>query len=202
MTGHFETAAELYAAVAAGDLSRVKAAGEDLLARETGAGMPAGAQDRVEELQAFTRLAVGAPDVTAAARAVARVGAACGSCHRQVKRGPNYERLSDAPQGGSPVAERMLRHRWAADRLWEALVGPSDKAWDAGVTVLSDAPLFTDELTREVAQYEAVTRLAWTVHDVGARSRDVHDVRARADLFGDLLATCASCHTLLGQVRR
>ena len=202
MAGHFETAGELYAAVVAGDLSRVRTAGEDLLERETGAGMPARAQERIEDLRAFTRLAIGAPDVTAAAHAVARVGATCGSCHRAMKRGPTYQVPSGPPEGGNPVAERMLRHQWAADRLWQALVGPSDKSWSAGVTTLSDAPLFTDELTRDVAQYEAVTRLAWTVHDVGARARSVRDLGDRADLFADLLSTCAQCHTLLGQVRK
>ena len=200
MAGHFETAGELYAAVAAGDLSRVRTAGEELLTRETGAGMPARAQDRLDELRAFTRLATGAPDVSAAAHAVARVGATCGSCHRAMKRGPTYQVSSSPPEGGNPVAARMLRHQWAADRLWEALVGPSDEAWSAGVAALSDAPLFTDELTRDVAQYEAVTRLAWTVHDVGARARTVRDLGDRADLFADLLSTCAHCHTLLGQV--
>jgi cytochrome c556 len=201
MTGHFENASRLYAGVAAGNLDQVRAAGEDLLARETGSGMPASAGPRIEEMRTFTSLAIHAPDVTTAASAVARVGASCGSCHRAMKRGPTYHAVMGPPEVGNAVEERMMRHQWAADRLWEALVGPSEQSWIAGAEMLRDAPLFTDELTRDVAQYEAVTRLAWTVHDIGARAPSARDLPARASLYADLLATCATCHSLLRQGR-
>jgi cytochrome c556 len=201
MTGHFENAGRLYAGVAAGSLDQVRAAGEDLLTRETGEGMPARVRPRIEELRTFTTLAIRAPDVAAAASAVARVGASCGSCHRAMRRGPTYRAVREPPEGEHAVEARMLRHQWAADRLWEALVGPSDESWRAGAETLRDAPLYTDELTKDLAQYEAVTRLAWTVHDIGARAPSVRDLPERASLYADLLATCATCHKLLRQGR-
>jgi hypothetical protein len=91
----------------------------------------------------------------------------------------------------------MIRHRWAADRLWEGLIGPSDTAWTAGASALIDAPLYTDALTRDVEQYEPVTALTWTVHDIGARALMESDLTARAALYGQLLGTCAHCHELL-----
>jgi cytochrome c553 len=197
MRGHFARAGELYAAVAAGDLAAVRVQAEAMRDEETGAGMSARARTYIEQLNAFAGLAARAPDVGTAASAVARVGATCGSCHRAMKRGPAYQPGSGPPAGAAPVTARMIRHRWAADRLWEGLIGPSDTAWTAGASALIDAPLYTDALTRDVEQYEPVTALTWTVHDIGARALMESDLTARAALYGQLLGTCAHCHELL-----
>jgi cytochrome c553 len=197
MHGHFARAGELYAAIAAGDLESVRVQAEAMINEETGDGLVAGARPYVAQLNAFAGLAARAPDVEAAASAVARVGATCGSCHRAMRRGPRYQVAGGPPAGAAPVATRMIRHRWAADRLWEGLIGPSDTAWKAGAGALYDAPLYTDALTRDVAQYAPVTELAWTVHDVGARALGEPDHKARAELYGQLLGTCARCHGLL-----
>jgi cytochrome c556 len=197
MVGHFVTVGKMHDAAAAGDLPALHAVATELLSRETGEGMPRKAAPYIEEYRMFAQLAARAPDVASGASAVARVGAACGSCHRTVKRGPQYKLVSGPPEGETAVATRMIRHRWAADRLWEGLVGPSDALWQAGAEALRDAPLFTDALTRDVAQYEAVTKLAWEVHEIGALANTAREQSRRAELYGDLLATCAACHNLL-----
>jgi cytochrome c556 len=197
MAEHFTNVGLLHGAAAAGDLVAVHAQAGLLLERETGAGMPASAQRYVEEMQAFAGLAARAPDIKSGASAVARVGAACGSCHEAMKRGPRYNIVTGPPEGDTPLATRMIRHQWAADRLWDGLVGPSDVSWQAGAAVLRDAPLFTDAVTANVEQYEAVTRLAWQVHEVGALANAVSDQSRRAEMYGTLLGTCASCHDLL-----
>jgi mono/diheme cytochrome c family protein len=199
MTEHFVRAGQLYAAVAGGDLDSVRHRAQDILDHETGEGLPARSLRYVDELRSFTSLAARAPDVESAASAVARVGAACGACHTSLRTGPRYP---EGTRGGPPPAEhdvagRMRRHRWAADRLWEGLIGPSDEAWRAGAQVLRDAALYTDALTQDVAQYEQVTKLAWTVHEVGARADVMRDRHQRAELYGQLLGTCARCHALL-----
>jgi len=199
MIGHYENVGRLYAEAAAGRLEGVHREAGELLARESGEGLPRDVAGHVEELRTYTALAARAPDVTSAASAVARAAAACGSCHRAMKRSLAYEALTGPPPGDTPVATRMLRHRWAADRLWDGLVGPSDDSWRAGASVLRDAPLFTDALTHDVQQYETVTKLAWTVHEIGARAGSARDQSARAALYGDLLGTCASCHRLIGE---
>lgn len=197
MIGHYENVGRLYGAAAAGNLQGVHAEANELLARESGAGLPSGAASHVEELRAFASLAARAPDIRSAASATARTGAACGACHRDMKRGPAYKLVSGPPTGATPVASRMIRHQWAADRLWDGLVGPSDESWRAGAGVLRDAPLFTDELTRDVEQYESVTALAWKVHEIGARANTASGQAARAELYSDLLGACATCHGLL-----
>jgi len=202
MIGHYENVARLYAEAAAGRLDGVRTEANELLARESGAGLPADVASHIEELRIYAGLAARAPDATSAASAVSRVAAACGSCHKSMKRGPTYQVVTGPPAGENPVATRMIRHRWAADQLWDGLVGPSDESWRAGASVLRDAPLFTDDLTHDVQHYEAVTKLAWTVHELGARANSARDQSVRAALYGELLGTCASCHSLLGQSGR
>lgn len=198
MTEHFVRAGQLYAAVAAGNLDSVRLRAQDILDHESGEGLPARSQGYVDELRSFTALASRAPDVESAAIAVARVGAACGACHTFLKEGPEYRNTQTSPPPEeSDVAGRMHRHRWAADRLWEGLIGPSDASWRAGALVLRDAALHTDALTRDVAQYEQVTKLAWTVHEIGARADLEHDWRRRSAIYGELLGTCARCHAIL-----
>lgn len=198
MAGHFVTVGELHDAAAAGDMDALHAVATELLSRETGEGMPRKAAPYIEEYRMFTQLAARAPDPESGASAVARVGAACGSCHQAVKGGPKYTVISPPPTGEGSVESRMMRHRWAADRMWEGLVGRSDASWQAGAAVLSDAPLFTDALTSDVAQYAAVTKMAWEVHEIGALASTAQEQSRRAELYGELLATCAACHDLLG----
>jgi cytochrome c553 len=199
MIGHYENVSRLYAEAAAGRLDGVRTQANELLARESGEGLPVKVANLVEQLRTYVSLAARAPDVTSAAAAVARVAATCGSCHASMKRPLAYEPMTGPPQADTPLATRMVRHRWAADRLWDGLVGPSNESWRAGAAVLRDAPLFTDALTRDVEQYEAVTKLAWTVQEIGARAGSAQDQSERAMLYGNLLATCASCHSMLGQ---
>ncbi len=197
MIAHFERAGQLHAAAAAGNLDSVQVQARWIAANERGEDLPPRAQPYVEELHAFADLAARAPDQQSAARAVSRLGATCGSCHQHVGRGPRYQVVAGPPAGGSLLTARMIRHRWAADRLWEGLIGPSDESWRAGAQVLRDAPLYTDALTTDVAQYEPVTKLAWTVHELGTRAVNERNHTARADLYGQLLGTCARCHNML-----
>jgi len=197
MMAHFERAGQLHAAMAAGDLDSVQIQARWIAANERGEDMPPKAQPYVEELHAFADLAARAPDQQSAARAVSRIGATCGSCHESLNRGPRYQVAGGPPAGGSALTTRMVRHRWAADRMWEGLIGPSDASWRAGAQVLRDAPLYTDALTTDVARYEPVTKLAWTVHELGTRAVNERDHSARAELYGQLLGTCARCHALL-----
>ena len=201
MIGHYENVGRLHTEAAAGRLRGVHTVASELLARESGEGLPDHLASHVDELRTYAALAARAPDPTSAASAVARVAAACGSCHKSTKRGPTYEVRTGPPGADNALATRMIRHTWAADRLWDGLVGPSDESWRAGASVLRDAPLFTDALTQDVAQYEPVTKLAWTVHELGARANSARDQSVRAALYGELLGTCASCHKLLGYAR-
>ena len=73
-----------------------------------------------------------------AAAAVAELGTTCGECHRTTHGGPRE--LAPAPpyeaHGEQGVAEKMTRHRYAADALWIGMIGPLHQEWANGASAL------------------------------------------------------------------
>lgn len=128
-----------------------------------------------------------------AAEAIARLAGSCGRCH-ETKGVVDAvdEHLppdTDPPKGDSPQ-EVMRQHRWAAARMWEGLVGPSEPRWTRGTTmfvILPDCP-------EDTGATEGPDRC----HEARALARRAHVVEAsegRISLYGRLLTTCADCHT-------
>jgi hypothetical protein len=104
-----------------------------------------------------------------------------------------------SPEGKeSSVAADMQRHLWAADRMWEGLVGPSDTAWQAGVVALADAQLAPEAMADDRTLPKEVFALAEQAHEIGAKGGDEKDPAKRAELYGRYLGTCAACHAEIG----
>ena len=126
--------------------------------------------------------------------AIAEAGRACGSCHRAAGLGPYF---LDVPV---PAEDDVMgRHVWAADRMWESLVGANDGAWVRARDVLGpvderathlydDVPL---AVRAEAAQYRS--RLHGLA-EAGVTGGDSE----RASIYGGVLETCVGCHSLLG----
>jgi hypothetical protein len=130
----------------------------------------------------------GAKDLPAASRDLAGVARTCGDCHVTLGRPPAVV-IGEPPPDLPGVSARMLRHHWAAVRLWDGLVVPSDAAWRSGADVLSDAPMTPPELPPP-----AIGELAASVHELGRRARFAESDADRSALYGALMATCADCH--------
>lgn len=128
----------------------------------------------------------GAATLPEACRLEPRVAAACADCHRSTGALPAFDRVPPAPPDDPELCARMARHQWAADRLWEGLVGPSDRAWSAGLEVFAAAPLpaATDAAG---ARLQALAKGA-----LAALPRDTPADRAKA--YGEMLVTCTACH--------
>jgi cytochrome c556 len=126
------------------------------------------------------------PDAIALA---AKVGAACADCHQELGVSPELARHGAAPPDHATVEARMLRHRWAADRLWEGLITGEDDPWRAGLDVLAATPLAFP------AERAALAKQLQRQADQARRAKSTSsDERAQA--YGELLATCAGCHTV------
>lgn len=130
-----------------------------------------------------------------AATALARVGAACASWH-QVLGKPDL-RPGEAPAEGSGAQLHMVRHQWAADRLWDGLIAPSDESWIKGAEALADAPLAPGELAPEQSVSPQVTQLASNVHAQAHAARGLPQ-EMRGGAYAELLRTCSGCHQSLG----
>jgi cytochrome c553 len=152
-------------------------------ARDPGLEAWAGASARVAD--AALALA-GAASLPAACRLEPRVAAACADCHRSTGALLAFDRVPPAPPDDPELCARMARHQWAADRLWEGLVGPSDRAWSAGLEVFAAAPLPSASDSAGV-RLQGLARAA-----LAALPRDTPADRAKA--YGEMLVTCTACH--------
>lgn len=197
MKDHFTQAIRARDAIIRGDLAAMKEPATWLAEHKIAETLPGTWTPHVGDMQNAARLALQANDLAAAADAVAAMGAACGSCHKAL--GASVDFSGKSPEGEeSSVLAQMLRHRWAAERMWEGLIGPSDVAWNAGVAALQEAPLHPEMLADKKSPPQKVMDLATRVHAVGQQGKTASGSDARAKLYGEYVANCDACHAELG----
>jgi cytochrome c553 len=132
-----------------------------------------------------------ATSIDDACRRTAKIGEACAACHRDTGARLAFDAYPNAPADAPTVDARMARHRWAVDRLWEGMVGNADKPWQAGLDVLAVTPLpFSPAAGDRVALATGLQRLVEQ-----ARQRRLATPSERAQVYGEILVTCAACHS-------
>jgi cytochrome c553 len=185
-------------AVARGDVGEARAAARRLAeGRDAPDTAPEPAME--PELEAMTiaaRRVSDARDLDESAHRLGALAETCGACHAQFE-GPRAL-VTEPPPESRHVAGRMARHQWAAARLWEGLVAPSSDAWARGARVLEDAPLEPERLTPGKSPVPKVGALATAVHDLGRKAAVADSSARRAEVYGELMATCGGCHAWLG----
>jgi cytochrome c553 len=196
MAEHFEQVVAIRDAVIAGDLRRARAPAAWLAEHGGPRSAPASWEPYRVEVR---RIAAGLSDgstVSEAAARTAQMAAICGLCHRAA--GVRIERDMPAlvERWNTGTERLMMRHRWAVDRLWEGLVGPSDTAWEIGARVLADAPLETSDVATEGPIHPRRAELVEELHRLGDLAPSATQPGQRAALVGKLLATCSGCHSL------
>ncbi|MFN0249447.1 MAG: hypothetical protein ACKV2T_21355 [Kofleriaceae bacterium] len=129
-----------------------------------------------------------ATSVEQGCRLVASLASACASCHVETGVEPVF-RVFPVPPDKMTLEARMARHRWAADRMWEGIIGGADEPWRAGLDVLAAAPLDSFPSDR-TAYARTLQRLADS-----ARKQKAATIETRSKAYGEILVTCASCHT-------
>ena len=192
MKTHWRLASSIETELIRGNLDVVRTMAGQLADLEP-TELPPDLRGPLEQLRLVAGMVEDADDIDQAAVAVARLGAACASCHLHTGGGPTDRARAQPPAEWNE--RRMTRHQWAADWMWLGLVGPSQSAWDRGARELAREP-FLDPDTRRLpgfAQYEA------DVVAIAERSVGETDPIDRATRTGELLAACASCHRLLDE---
>lgn len=192
MREHFTQVAAIHDAVIRGDLEAVVEPATWLARHRPADSLPTGWESYVADMTLAAQRALQATTLEDAAKATAAMGLACGNCHQASAQGPRFT-LGAEITTERGVAAHMQRHQWAADRMWEGLVGPSDTSWVWGAATLREAAL------RPQGQPERIEELAKLVHELGAQAEGIDEPAARASLYGDLLRTCAECHAALGR---
>lgn len=191
MGRHFDAARDAHDAVVNADLEEARRAGSILASRDPDA-MPDAPDSIVDRIREHARQLASATALEDAARSTAQIGRTCGDCHREMGSGPQFS------DDGAPLNElgelsrHMQRHGWAATRLWQGLIGPSDTVWMAGAYVLGDAPMLPERMTDRT--WRTAAELEVRVHALGARASRLRDPQDRALLYAELLMSCGACH--------
>lgn len=184
-------------AVIAGSLEDARKPAIQLADQETIAGLPEVFRPFIAQMRTYARHVIEAPDPVSSAESVSRMAQTCGACH--VASGISLEFGYDQlpRQDMEDVVTHMQRHQWAMDRLWEGLIGPSDKAWQRGIDMLIDVPLASEDVTTADEHFEAIDTIAGRIHALGRMGSETVTADARSELYGEILGQCASCHSLL-----
>lgn len=196
MAFHFSEIGRVQAALVRGDLEAAREPARAIWLQTDHPDLPRGVDSPVHDLRRSAHRTASATTLEEAARATGEMGAACARCHHAAGTGPAL--AQEFPPLGTSEVDRMARHRWAADRMWEGIIGDDDQVWLAGAQALTDSPL----VPASCPDCAAVQDLARDVHDLGMEARRVDRLQARAGLYGRLLTTCSGCHELLGETQQ
>lgn len=183
---HFSEVATLQLAVARGDLARARAAAQ---AVEEAPGVPGVPGEWEREMLSVRRWAAAiraASNPREAAGPASRLAAACGACHLGQASGPVFSAVPAAPEAGE--VDHMVEHVWAADRMWEGLVIPSDERWAAGARILADHGVPMDILAR------GTSSLGVQLKSLGLEAMGDVSSEDRVLRYTRILETCADCH--------
>jgi cytochrome c553 len=181
--------------LAAGDLQRAIAHGRLTDARDIATWLADNASPRTHELLSAASAIAQATDVSAAAAPFASLAGACSWCH--VTSGAKVTFPYEPEPADEPALDvQMRRHQWAAARLWEGVVGPSDEAWRDGIRVMVSTSIDVRRTTNAKPNADVV-EYTNQIRTLAMRADNVPDPAARANLYGDMLTTCASCHAIV-----
>jgi len=174
MAEHLQSARDMQQAIADGRLSK---------ARELAAWF---ANHPLDEEQPWRRYALAlrgaalriekAREIEAAGAELGGFGSACASCHVAASVTPTFTYGPPPRELDDSFGARMERHQWAAARLWEGLIGPSEHEWLEGATVL------------------ATVGIGERMQEQAREAQTLHGPSERAQLYGRMMSTCAECH--------
>lgn len=187
MAEHFLEASKIKDNIVYGELASTKKPAQWLIDNVVADQLPVKWRPHVPKVHAGAKTVVNAEDMATASKGASEIALACGACHQDVgiDVAPSFKPL---PLEDDTSFGEMDRHGFAVDRMWEALIGPSDKAWEEGTGMLADAPMEADEAPAEVKD------LAARVHGLAAGAKAVTDPGERAAQFAEILTTCTDCH--------
>lgn len=188
---HFDEVASLELAIARGDLEGAREAALRVEEVREIPGIPPGWEGEVEQVRRYAAAIRTALTYQVAASAAAHMVASCGSCHVAHDVGPIFTGVPAPPEVGE--VEHMVEHVWAADRMWEGLMIPSDERWMAGARVLADHAVPMHLLARGTSGFGVQLK------SLGLDAMHDGDLQDRARRYAEILDTCASCHRHSGQ---
>ena len=194
MRHHFAQVTRIHEALIRGDLKAVLAPAAELATTDPPEAFPAVAAPFVEEIRRSARRAGTAPNIRSAAASMTTLLEQCAGCHRAVGIFPSP--ASPRRPDMSSIVGHMIEHQRAADDLVQGLMMPSASRWIEAADRLETATLKPGEWPRDPKLTAQARQADTTIHALAARTRTAATLRERANVYVDLVMTCASCHSL------
>jgi cytochrome c553 len=198
MHGHLVHVDAIKAGVIAGDIDATREHSIWLSEHDEPPGMPDPWEPYVKEMRQYAAVAAAARDLEPVAVAVSEIARTCGECHASNGAGPRFDAALPPPDQANGIATQMHRHLWAADRLWESLLGPSEASWTRGADMLAGVRLSADQFGADPADSGEIESLLRQARAIGTEGAATGAGPARSVLLGRLLSLCAGCHALTG----
>ncbi len=197
MHSHLDRVGAIKAAVIAGDLEAVREPAF-WLAEHKEPEVPDTWMPYVDEMRRYAEQAATAQDLVGASAAISEIGRACGDCHLASGFSVAFGFDQRPPGDVENLRTQMQRHLWAADRMWDGLIGPSEKAWKAGTDMLAEVNLTAAQVTEDPAKQPPVADLVTRAKALGEQGSLASSRELRSGLYGEFLSLCATCHSLTG----
>lgn len=198
MHEHVDSVDDIRSAVIAGNLNAVRDPARWLATHEVVAGLPGEWEQFVTAMRSHATRIAGAQSLVAAANATGNLALTCAACHRANNVQMEFARVETPPDELDDIGTHMQRHRWAADRMWEGLFGPSEYAWNQGVDMLLDVALKPGKVAPgHGSAHGELGRMEREVHLIGSRGIVASTPQQRSQIYGEYLSLCANCHTML-----
>jgi mono/diheme cytochrome c family protein len=178
--------------VAANDLQLAVAQGRLSDARDLAVVL---ASDMPADVQQPAQRISHVDDLAAAGLELGRLAGACGGCHAKFGVSAAIPPRT-APAEAAGLTAQMARHAWGATRLWEGVTGPAEHAWIDGAVVIAKTPCDIQTVMRGKPNVRAF-ELAEQLREQAIRAGGAAHLEARANLYGEVMSTCASCHQIL-----
>jgi cytochrome c553 len=192
MKEHFEAIRQIERAIVVGDSETAKQQAT-WLAEHAAQGEIAEYADEIKAVQDAAKAVAESDSMETMASGAAKLAGLCGHCHLVTTSIASFE-WTEAPKESGEAKERMQRHLWAMDRLWEGLVGPSEMSWQEGTKVLLAKPFPVDALPVDDKAAPAAKAQLEKIPALAKKASTAVEIADRTKVYAELLGTCSSCH--------
>ena len=194
MRKHFDAANDIQRAVADGRLSDARSQAGWFSSHNDELGSSASIE---LDLKTAAASIVDSRDLLSAGGGVARLGRACARCHEETRANVElgFARFSPPLETGTRQGQ-MARHAWAAERLWQGVIAPSDTAWSDGARLMGATAIDVSRPMNAEPNPDVV-ELAAKMRELSQAAQHITDNGVRATIYGEMLVNCARCHSIV-----
>lgn len=198
MLHHFSDVMLVHEAVVRGDLAAVRQPALKVAVVQMPAGMPSGAAAFLGDIREAGQRAAEAKNLETAARATVAMVTGCANCHRTVGTFPSPPMPAVRDLGG--IVGHMQQHQLAIDNLLLGLMIPSQSQWREGADRLRVAPLLPSKFPDDRKLTAQIKQADVRIHQLADQAVTAESVSDRGEVYTQLIANCAQCHTLHSRV--